>query len=64
MRVGAVITHALEPISKSKTIELDRSAQNRSDSWTGAERGNDRPRTSTARTVLAPPRSNDRERGR
>lgn len=64
MRVGTVITHALELLSRSKIIELDRSAPDRPDIQTGAERGNDHIRKSPARTVLTPPRSNDRDRGR
>ena len=64
MRVGAVITHALEPVSKSKTVERDHAAPDRSDVPIGAPRGDDRAGISPARTVLTPPRSNDRERGR
>ena len=64
MRIGAVIVHALEPVSRYRTVELDRSAPERDDTRTDAERGHDRDRTSPARTILTPPRSNDRDRGR
>jgi hypothetical protein len=64
MRIGTVVTHALEPLSKLRTVELARSAPDRSESQSDAERGTARTRTSPARTVLTPPRSNDRERGR
>lgn len=64
MRVGTFVTHALEPVSKSKAVELDRPVRDRSESRTEAERSDGRNRTSPARTVLTPPRSTDRDRGR
>ncbi|MCB1470507.1 MAG: Fic family protein [Rhizobiaceae bacterium] len=64
MRVGTLVTHALEPVSKSKTLELDRSAPDRSHVSSGAERATGEGRNSPARIVLTPPKSNDRDRDR
>ncbi|MCO5066893.1 MAG: Fic family protein [Rhizobiaceae bacterium] len=61
---GAVIAHALEPLSKSKTVELDRSTPAKADTRSEPDRGEDKTRTSPARTVITPPRSNDRDRSR
>jgi fido (protein-threonine AMPylation protein) len=55
-RVSAVITHALEPLSKTKAIERDAATKTNADIAD--------TKSAPSRTVLTPPKSNDRDRSR